>query len=543
MQGDIRNYAVDITQDVLDVAYASLWYYDDQTGDLQPQTSSTALGVAPDDIRYSDQFNERAWQTFISNEIDVSNDLQPADDITPTESPIRSGVIVPLGRHGIICAGATQPDMFDDTMVDLAETVAATVETVLDRADNEQQLEAQNTELTQLNQINDIIRTIDQGLVQAETREDIDRIVCERLTASDRYEFAWIGEIDPGTDTVLPREWAGVDPSYLDELEITTDETRSGKGPVGTALRTREPQVVEDIVTDACFVPWREQTLAQNVRSCISVPLCYEDSLYGALTAYAAQPLDDTGYEMLAELGETIGHAINAVETKRTLQTDSVVELGLQLRKPDTVLSTLAEHAACTIEFEGLIPNAVDGPTVFFIAHNVSVDGLQTAADEMIAIEALICLSDTADECRCKARIDGPMLASIFIKQDATIQSLTIDERTVRAVVTLSQAAAVRDFIESIQAHVPQTDLVSRRTRERSLASEQAFQTIVEERLTDRQQEIMQTAYRSGFFESPRETTGQEVAALLGISQPTFTQHLRTSQRTLFGALFDGTTE
>jgi len=36
------------------------------------------------------------------------------------------------------------------------------------------------------------------------------------------------------------------------------------------------------------------------------------------------------------------------------------------------------------------------------------------------------------------------------------------------------------------------------------------------EKLTDRQLEVIQTAYYSGYFESPRENTGEDVAEMLG---------------------------
>lgn len=543
MEVDAENIparAAELTQDVLDVASASLWAYDGETGELHRQTRTTTSGIDPDDIQYPDGFKERTWQVFISDDKEVDNDLPPAVDSGPTASPIQSEAIVPLGRHGIIYAGSRQSNTFDATTVDLAETVAATVETALDRAAADQQLEAQNTKLTRLNQINTIIREIDQGLVQADTREEIDRIVCDRLAASDRFEFAWIGEIEPGTDTVTPREWAGVDPGYLDALEITTDETETGRGPVGTALRTRDQQVVKDIVTDARFVPWREETLERGVRSCISVPLGYEDSLYGVLTVYVAQPLNDTGYEVLGELGETIGHAINAVETKRTLQTDSVVELSLQLHEPDTVLWRLAQQAACTIEVEGLVPHADEPPTFFVTVDGASADEIQRQSTDSISIESVTCLTESEDGFRCKAVIGGTTLASAIIAEEALIRSLTIEESAVTAVVDLSQTSDVRPFVESIRSQFPSTDLVARRTRNRSLASEQNVQTAVAERLTDRQQEVLRTAYLSGFFEMPRENTGQEIADFLDVSPPTFTQHLRRGQHSLFELLFDG---
>lgn len=59
-------------------------------------------------------------------------------------------------------------------------------------------------------------------------------------------------------------------------------------------------------------------------------------------------------------------------------------------------------------------------------------------------------------------------------------------------------------------------------------------------RLTDRQREVLQVAYHSGFFEWPRSQNGEEVADVLGITQPTFHQHLRVGQRELLAGVFEG---
>lgn len=359
----ITERAADITQEVLDVASTSLWRYDEATGDLQLHTASTASGIDPAAIRYLDDFEERAWRTFVSTETDTSNDFPPAPESGASETPIRSGVILSLGRHGVLCAGSIRPDAFDETTVDLAGTVAVTIETALDRAANEQQLARHNEELNRLDQINGIIRDIDQALVDAETREEIERVVCEQLAQSDRYHSAWIGEYDLDTETISPRDWAGIDASYVEDLTITTDDTKFGQGPIGTAAQPHEMQVLEDIITDARFAPWREQTLAYGARSCLAIPLVYNDSLYGVLAVYASSPQSDTkDHAVLEELGEMIAHTINAIETQEILHTDSVVELELHFQAPDTPLSRLAQQADCHLDVEGFIPQA-NGPT------------------------------------------------------------------------------------------------------------------------------------------------------------------------------------
>lgn len=58
--------------------------------------------------------------------------------------------------------------------------------------------------------------------------------------------------------------------------------------------------------------------------------------------------------------------------------------------------------------------------------------------------------------------------------------------------------------------------------------------------LTDRQRAAVEAAYFSGFFEWPRDSSGEEVAESLDITSPTFHQHVRAAENKVFTALFDG---
>jgi hypothetical protein len=62
-------------------------------------------------------------------------------------------------------------------------------------------------------------------------------------------------------------------------------------------------------------------------------------------------------------------------------------------------------------------------------------------------------------------------------------------------------------------------------------ADEGDDRTVVDRgRLTDRQREVLTTAYRMGYFEYPREANASEVADALDISLATFTEHLAAAQ-------------
>jgi DNA-binding CsgD family transcriptional regulator len=52
-------------------------------------------------------------------------------------------------------------------------------------------------------------------------------------------------------------------------------------------------------------------------------------------------------------------------------------------------------------------------------------------------------------------------------------------------------------------------------------------------RLTERQLEVLETAYQMGYFERPKTANATEIADELGIAQSTFTEHLMAAQRKL----------
>ena len=58
-------------------------------------------------------------------------------------------------------------------------------------------------------------------------------------------------------------------------------------------------------------------------------------------------------------------------------------------------------------------------------------------------------------------------------------------------------------------------------------------------KLTDRQLEVLRTAYREGYFERPKGANATELAESLDISRSTFTEHLVAAQRKLFADVFD----
>jgi predicted DNA binding protein len=57
--------------------------------------------------------------------------------------------------------------------------------------------------------------------------------------------------------------------------------------------------------------------------------------------------------------------------------------------------------------------------------------------------------------------------------------------------------------------------------------------------LTERQQEVLETAFEMGYFEVPRETTTEAVADELDIDPSTAREHLQRAQRNLLATFME----
>src|SRR5438874_1811946 len=93
-------------------------------------------------------------------------------------------------------------------------------------------------------------------------------------------------------------------------------------GPVGTAIRTREPAVFRDVTHDPDFAPWRAEALRRGYASVVGIPLLSGSEVLGALAIYAADPdaFDEDEMQLLRELADDLSYGIDALRTQAACQ-------------------------------------------------------------------------------------------------------------------------------------------------------------------------------------------------------------------------------
>jgi len=105
--------------------------------------------------------------------------------------------------------------------------------------------------------------------------------------------------------------------------------------------------------------------------------------------------------------------------------------------------------------------------------------------------------------------------------------------------VRLRQEQRVRSFVEMLRSSYPSTEVVARHDRTESLHHAADIESRLEQELTDRQSEVLNLTYRSGYFQRPRGRTAEELAGELDVSHPTVSHHLREAERRVFSSIFE----
>ena len=147
----VAEQAVDAARGVLNQPINGLWLQDSEEKELKPvavTAESTAVVGTPPTYSAGESLS---WEAFTTNELKFYDDVRTHPERFNPETQIRSEIIIPLGEHGVMNMGATEPADFSEVDVSMARIFGKTVEMALDRAEREQRLRNQRSRLQQQN--------------------------------------------------------------------------------------------------------------------------------------------------------------------------------------------------------------------------------------------------------------------------------------------------------------------------------------------------------------------------------------------------------
>jgi PAS domain S-box-containing protein len=545
---EVSEVVVETAGSVLDPPGVGVFLFDDEENVLELAdgtdrlrefySESTEFGPGRED--------SITWQSYIRGEERFVPDVHESDHLANTETDARSSLFLPLGEHGVIVVSTDERLSFDEQKRNLMGLLAATTEAALDRVvgqagirEREHRLEERETRLTRLEGVFSLIGDIDTALQESGTREEFERTVCERLVDTHPYEFAWVGAIPPDGRALEPRAWADGETTgqaYLDAVSLALD----GETPAARAGRTGDLVRVSNVTDHLHEADWARTAVEHGYQSVLAVPLAHEDATHGVLTVHASEPNAFGGLvrEMFDRLGALVPRVGTRLQRDRTVLADRVVELELSLPDPESFPNAVAAAVGHPVQYQQATPTSDGRTRIMFALSDAPVERIRDIEERFVTVESLDVV-ERAGEVVFRATLSGSTVATTLLSCGAIPREVVAHPDSATATVRLPHDADVRLFLDRVDEHYPGVELASRRDIEARGAAEAAVRRALAEDLTDRQREVLRTAYENGFFESPRGTTGIELADRLGVSQPTVTHHLREAQRRLFVALFE----
>lgn len=394
-------------------------------------------------------------------------------------------------------------------------------------------LAARERELATVDRLTAIVRDVVAAMAGSVDRETVERTIVDRLADSELYETAVLLDRGGEDDRLAERAAAGAPEGFVGTL---LDAGRAAESLEATALADREPAVSRELVGDDRLPQGiRRAAFAHGLQSGIALPLVHDDVLYGVLGVYTDRPdafreHERAGFETLVR---TAALAIGAARRQRLLLSDTVVELTLRVGGEDP-LAAASGRGDCTLTVDGVVPT--DDGLLCYVSVAEGDPAEAAAALEATGVPPSREIEGDGERRFELVVADGALTA--IAARGATIRTATFEDGTGRVVAEVAPDVDVRALVEEIGDDAPGTGLIAKREHERDVQTAGEFRRDLRERLTDRQYTALKTARLADYFQSPRGSTAEEVAASLDITSPTLHHHLRAAERKLLDAFF-----
>ena len=183
---------------------------------------------------------------------------------------------------------------------------------VSDRKETEERLRKVNRLFALLGGINEAITHVREPQALYER-------ACRVAVESGGMLMAWVGDVDPEERLIRVIATAGRDEGYLSRISRSFEDRTLTGGPFGTAMRTGEVNVSNDIGTDPRMAPVREAALARGYRAAAAVPVMVGGCTVAAFMFYAETPefFQEADFRLMRAIGEDISFALESMRAEQ----------------------------------------------------------------------------------------------------------------------------------------------------------------------------------------------------------------------------------
>ena len=185
------------------------------------------------------------------------------------------------------------------------------------------------------------------AFARADSVDILVKEVCEAIARQGPYVLAWVGKADDDAyKTVKVLGGGGSAIGYIQNIRVSWSENSvTGAGPAGVAIRTGRTSVVVDSELDPGFMAWRKQAQQFGIRSAIGCPIPDGDSHpFGVLLVYSKAPntFGIAEVRLFEGLAMQVGFGLRSIERQH--------KLDIQIHEKELVQERLAISLRATIE-------------------------------------------------------------------------------------------------------------------------------------------------------------------------------------------------
>lgn len=378
-----------------------------------------------------------------------------------------------------------------------------------------------------LEYVEGLFQDVSEIVTRSSSRPALEAAVCDRIVDEESVEGAWIGDRDVVTGAIDVR-------------------ARVGEAPHRVPAEADHPANVAERTASTTVGTVEGETVAV-------APLTYGDVRYGVLAIRIANvdiaDVSDDERLVLSSLARIVANGINARETGEIIATDAVVAIEFGVGDERFSPAALSELTDCRLEYRGSTHGNSETAAPLYSATGASVNDLEDAARSLEAtasepestpagtvadVEPVL---EWDDGCLVRLLTDG--FVEWLSNRGAITSRIVAADGRAQVGIEIPRSGSVREFVDAVEARFPDAEVESVRQHDRTEPTREAFVDLLEESLTDRQLETLRRAYLTGYFEWPRPVTGEKLAGSMGVSRPTFHQHLRTAMGKLCQTLFE----
>jgi len=219
---------------------------------------------------------------------------------------------------------------------------------------------------------------------------------------------------------------------------------------------------------------------------------------------------------------------------------ETVTEVEFRTEDPSYPLVSLSAETGCHARLEQIVPRKDNAYSEYFSVTGVDPERALAVANGYDGLEVSL-LNAGENEGLFEIFVsEGEHYFLLALTEVSAIpKRMTGIDGVARITAEIPVGVSDSSVVDHFQSVHPTVEVVAQRKMDYAvpLFTSREFEDTVSTLLTPRQREVLLTAYDAGYFEWPRSADGEELAADLGVSPPTFFEHLRIAQRKIVSVL------